>query len=237
MRQALSILTSLILLASQLSAQGNQRQMLLATTSASVGSATFVQKSLSSTGTTSVAVTLGSSVTAGNMLIVIVVGNSGTCVFSISDNNSNTYSATTTYNNGRLVAYYVKNPVLTNNPPTITVTNSQANAYQFSVREYSGLSGVADGSAGTTTPTAINPQLTDTLTTTAKDILVAGFWDAAAASNSGGSGWTNVDATVGAYNHVFEDRLNLAAGSYQGADIPASSSSNWNGFVAAFKVQ
>lgn len=212
--------------------------------STSVGSAAIIQHKMSTSQTSTLTVAFTSSVDPTSTIIVACgIGGSTNPTWGISDSNSNSYSATTAYRTsgvytGALKMWWFYHPVLTTNPPTITVTNSVASAMRCDIREYSGLSGVADGSVSLAgAATAINPQITDSFSTTAKDVLVEMFFDGVPASNSAGSGWGNSDAVTGSYNYVCADQLNVAAGSYAGAVIPASTGTNWLGMVAAFKVQ
>jgi hypothetical protein len=188
----------------------------------------------------SIAVTFTSNVTAGNTIIVLAGGQTSSETLSVTDDSSNTYSNTSVFDQTghRLEVFWVTNPTLTINPPTITLHATASIFMDLNIREYSGLAASpADGSAGTTTITAINPEITDDLTTTGtSDLLVAVFMDGGAASNSGGSGWTNVDTITASTNFVFEDQLNKAAAAYHGACIPSGTNVNWNGMIAAFKA-
>lgn len=206
--------------------------------------AAILQHKMSTAQASTLTVAFDSTVSATSTIIVAcAIGGYSNSTWGISDSNGNSYSATTAYRttgagSAALKMWWFYHPALTTNPPTITVTNSSAGSMRCNIREYSGLSGVADGSASVAgDSTAINPQVTDSFTTTAKDVLVQMFFDGVASTDAAGSGWGNEDAVTGAYNYMCADQLNVSAGTYYGSQIPSSTGTNWLGMVAAFKVQ
>lgn len=225
------------------------------------GAIAYVQRTSSPTcGTSPATVTLPSTVTAGDTILIVALdaAPANSYTLTISDSDSNSYKSSTVYklstpNSFKLAVFWITNPNLTTNPPTATVTDGDGSSHLcLSMREYSGVASQTtdasqtadDGDNDSRTGTSTDSQTTQSITTTgSSDILLAGFGDVGGSgcpcSYAAGSGWGHADSFQEGNGNVWgwEDQLNVAAGSYQGAMTRTGTAhSAWAGIIVALKA-
>ena len=195
-------------------------------------------------GATPNSTTLGSAVGTPNHTIIVIVRDStftpGPASLTVADNNtpsSNTYSSSTLQctTDQCVQVFCVYNPSFSTNPPTITITDANtSNHTTGSIREYVGLAGCAiDAQAGATV-TSTTAQTTNSITTTATDLLVEAFEDGGSGSYSAVTGWTNSNFD-GNNPSVDADQLNVAAGSHSGNATRTIADTTWIGTIVSYK--
>lgn len=177
-------------------------------------------------------------------LVVIAAnapGNAGHSI-TVTDNNFNKYSFSTlrfTDSGSHTICqvFWKSQPSLTNNPPTITVSDSAgaSNNVWASFREYSGLNiATLDVEAGATV-TSTTSAVTDAINTTGITLLLEVFCDFSASSSITGTGsWTDIHNTTGGVA-LAGDQLNALAGPYTGTATLASASASWIAAIVALK--
>mgnify|MGYP001582538628 CR=1 FL=1 len=183
--------------------------------------------------------------TTGNLIVAMVFSNyaSSSAVSSIADTAGNTYTfiRKRTIVGGDIEIWYAKNITgNASNVVTATFTGAVSNR-GIMVHQYSGCDTTApldqqtDGQA-----TALAQTVTDIATTTADEVLVAGFVEATTHSTyTAGSGFTKQLAGTSADAYVTYDKIVSATGTYPGGTINTVSSSADNtyiGITATFKA-
>ena len=177
---------------------------------------------------------LGSSTTGGNLLVVGLYYASSVSVLSVMDSQGNPYSPVGTEVSPpsgafRSSLYYAKNIVGGFNTVTVTLSGvSAAVPLGIYLDEYSGVdrSAPLDASAQRTGSAA--SVTSGTLTTSAAGDLVAGYCIAESRCSLG-TGFTARSSFAG---NLIEDRTATSAGSYSAV---ATSDSGWTMTAAAFK--
>lgn len=185
------------------------------------------------------------SVGAGHLLIVCAYDNTGSNVTtSISDTLGSTWSATAAITNtqgsgGSLTMriFYAVAPSGGND--TITLSQSSGTAPLGGLYfEYSGnsSSNVLDATAGQAAPSSGSSASTPNVTTIGPHDLLVGFFGDTSGTGTitAGSGYTMELTDVNFYTGS-EDRLNVAAGTYNATATLPSSDAGWVGIIAAFK--
>jgi len=205
--------------------------------------ASLVQHAASSQGATPLTVTLGSAVTAGDTIVVGIAGDGVDtpptgCKFAATDNNSNSYSSSTLFNNSTLCVqvFWITAPTLSpNNPPTITCADSAGDNHMWcDVAEFSSLTTNTDGNAGATV-TSTTSLSTSSITTTVTDTIFGFFADSGSATMSAGSGWNVIDSSNTNLHFVFEYNTGEAAGTYSATASNTAADATWIGTILALK--
>jgi len=206
---------------------------------------TPVQHKSSNIGTVPRTAVMDSAVTAGNALIVVVGGMSFDapalgCVYTVTDNNGNTYIALPLYNTGQLClrVYYVASPTLTTNPPTITCNDTDGSSTTIcDVIEVPGLQATpGDGNAGATVTSTTTPT-TNSVNTTGTDFLIGAFMDVTSVNDtiSAGSGWTTLTTDNTLRPFITQYKSGQVSGSYTSTATLSAATNTWVGTLAAFK--
>jgi len=197
------------------------------------GTAVLVQSNNSTTPT----IAYSSAVTKGNLLVVVASCSATSDLITISDNQAHSWSKAVSGRNddhSNIGIFYAT--AKANVTPTVTLSGCNfAGSESGAVFEYSGLSRILDGTT-INTSSASSPTAS-TLTTTVKDVVIAGF----AQNTSGGQtisscgGGFSLRKTFGGTLDGVCDAQNVAAGSYA-ASLSGSGSSSWIVAQVAFKV-
>lgn len=204
------------------------------TTSPSASTEAFVQsKQVNGSSSTSVAATLTSAETAGNLNVVELAWGAATgSVSSVTDSLGNTYSlALLTQVNGNSVATYVASGIASGSD-TVTATFSTSLVHDIAVIEYSGVTAV-DTSVGAGA-TSNSPNSGNITTANANDILVSALFLRGGSFNGTlNSGFT---LRVGASGSVQAsgDDIVSATGTYN-ATAGMGASSSWIAQIIALK--
>ncbi|MGD0175795.1 MAG: carboxypeptidase-like regulatory domain-containing protein [Candidatus Bathyarchaeia archaeon] len=196
------------------------------------------------TSGTTIAVTIGWTPLAGNVLIAVVGTNVYTVTSITQTNVTWTFQKSSTYSNAHVEIWY---GVIGASPDTSVTVNlsGTVNGGIANICEFSGMltSGFLDKTASDAWPTALPIKTGTTATTTqAVELLIGGTQLAATSIGHSGpaNGFTMFDGAYinTYYSSGFLYKIVAATGTYSsGCSSPASGSYGWAGCIATFKGQ
>jgi hypothetical protein len=192
-------------------------------------------------GITSLTVTFTNNPTTNNLVVVAGCTTSGSTGLSVSDANSNTYTATTsTPFNTEMGIWYLVAPSNASKSITLSWTSGATNGV-FYAAEFSGAATAsvfeADSAVSSGSGTAINtPSIT---TTNDGDLLFAITFDTSSnlTSTPAGSPWSQVGSSADSISGQFASEYFVqTTHGAQAVNYNVSASASWFGMVAAFKA-
>lgn len=180
---------------------------------------------------------------AGNALILSIIGNSQTdVVTSVSGTNTYTQSNFGGASSTGIWHYYALN--IAGGNETVTVTVSAGKSLNCALHEYSGVATssaldqhnvTVSGAGSTSTDGDVTPSVT---TTTDGQLIFASIIDISGTVTwAAGTGYTarQTGLAGGTYHHMTEDKAQVSAGAIQGT-FTADTTSNYHAAISTFKA-
>lgn len=187
----------------------------------------------SETGSSSSAAPSLTGVATGNHLVLTISnGDATTTISSISDSGGASFVQKKVQQANGLSTWIYLAKSVASGTHTVTVTFSGTVGHQCYLQEYSitGTDLVDDGSGAAATGSSTTPASGSFSTTGSNDLLVGAHRYGASGAPTAGSGWTSRNNQT---RSIYEDQLNVAAGSYN-ADATIPASTTWNAIAFAF---